>query len=178
MVKGVPEFKSTGAVFYLNPMSYFLSFIILLSFWLLLSGEFTPVILTSAVVACALVAVLSHDLLFEKGADLGSLIRKAVRYILYTPWLIKEIVIANIDVARRVLSPSMPIDPCIIKFKTDLKTNLGITTLSNSITLTPGTVTLSANKNGEYIVHALSREFADGLLSGEMQKRVQVIEDA
>jgi len=159
-------------------MRILFTFIILLSFWLLLSGEFTSVILTSAFVACALVAFLSSDLLFQKGVDLGSFIKKFISYLLYIPWLLWEIVKANIDVAKRTLSPSMPIDPCVIKFKTDLKTNLGITTLSNSITLTPGTVTLSANNKGEYIVHALSREFADDLLAGEMQKRVQVIEDA
>ncbi len=159
-------------------MGFIFTFIILLGFWLLLSGEFTVVILTSAVVSCALVAAISNDLLFEKGVDPGAFIRKTVRTMLYLPWLLKEIVMANIDVARRTLSPSMPIDPCVIKFKTDLKTNIGITTLSNSITLTPGTVTLSANKKGEYVVHALSKEFADDLLAGEMQKRVQRIEDA
>ena len=159
-------------------MGFLFTFIILLAFWLLLSGEFTVIILASAVIYCALIAWLSNDLLFEKGVNAGSLVRKTIKTLLYFPWLIKEIVLANINVAKRTLSPSMPIDPCIIKFKTNLKTDIGITTLSNSITLTPGTVTLSANKEGEYIVHALSREFADDLLSGEMQRRVQAIEDA
>ena len=152
------------------------TFIIMLSFWLLLSGEFTSVILASAVVACTLIAVFSNDLLFERGVDIGAFLRKTIAYIGYTPWLLKEIVKANIDVAKRTLSPSMPIDPCVIRFKTDLKTDLGITTLSNSITLTPGTVTLSANKKGEFIVHALSKEFADDVLSGGMQRKVEALE--
>ena len=150
----------------------------MLIFWILLSGEFTVILLTSAVSASLLVAFMSSDLFMGKGVDVGLGFRRLIRFIRYLPWLLWQIVKANIDVAHRALHPKMSIDPCLIKFKTDLKTELGITCLSNSITLTPGTVTLSANSKGEYIVHALSKEHADDLLSGKMQKWVKWIEDA
>ncbi len=159
-------------------MNFIITAIVMLTFWILLSGEFTVILLLSAVVSSLLVAFMSSDLFMGKGVDVGLGFRRLIRFIQYVPWLLWQIIKANIDVAYRTLHPKMPIDPCVVKFKADLKTELGITNLSNSITLTPGTVTLSANSKGEYIVHALSRKHADDLLSGEMQKWVKWIEDA
>lgn len=159
-------------------MNFIITTIVMLTFWILLSGEFTIILLTSAVSASLLVAFMSSDLFMGKGVDLGLGFRRLIRFIQYIPWLLWQIIKANVDVAFHALNPKISIDPCLIKFKADLKTELGITCLSNSITLTPGTVTLSANSKGEYIVHALTRKHADDLLAGEMQSRVKWIEDA
>ncbi|MDH3975230.1 MAG: Na+/H+ antiporter subunit E [Deltaproteobacteria bacterium] len=159
-------------------MSFIVTTITMLLFWFLLSGEFSVILVVAAVVSSLLVAFLSANLLIGKGARVGTGFKRFIRFVPYFFWLIWQIVKANIDVVYRALHPQMPIEPCIVKFKSDLKTDLGIAALSNSITLTPGTVTLSANSRGEYIVHALSGKHADDLLSGEMQAWVKWIEDA
>ena len=96
--------------------------------------------------------------------------------ILYVPWLLKEVLLSSIDVAYRVLSPSMPIDCEMIEFKSSLESDLGLTIYANSITLTPGTVTVSAKKGGAFVVHSLTPKHSEGLLSGDMERRVKSVE--
>ena len=95
-------------------------------------------------------------------------------FILYLPWLIYQIYLANLHVVYLVWHRGMPIDPKIIRFKTKLESDLALVTLANSITLTPGTITLDI-RDGEYYVHALSKKVADDLLTGDMQNRVAKI---
>lgn len=156
-------------------MSFTLTFLIMLGFWILLSGQFHFILLVSGVVSSLFVAYISHDLLFGK-VDILSLIIKTFRFFKYLPWLLWQIVVANFDILYRTLHPGMKIEPLVIRFKTDLKTDKGITILANSITLTPGTVTMVANKDGEFIVHAIAKGPADSLLSGQMQAKVKEIE--
>ncbi len=156
-------------------MSFILTAIIMFIFWILLSGKFTFILLTSAVVSSLFVAYLSHDLLFG-GVDLRKLAVMIPRFIWYLPWLFYQIILANIDVAYRTLHPRMPIDPRVITFETDLHTDAAIVILANSITITPGTVTIEAERDKGFMVHAISGEAADGLLEGEMQRRVKRIE--
>jgi multicomponent Na+:H+ antiporter subunit E len=82
-----------------------------------------------------------------------------------------QIYLANVHVVYLVWSPRMPIEPKIIRFKTKWQGDLVLVTMANSITLTPGTITLDI-REGEFYVHALSRKVADDLLGGEMQARV------
>ena len=110
-------------------------------FWVLLSGYFGLILIVSALLFSLLVAYLSHDLLFG-GVVLSSFIKKSYRFIIYLPWLSWQILVANFDVIYRTLHPAMLIDPEVIKFDPALKTDIGITILANSITLTPGTVTI------------------------------------
>ncbi len=79
------------------------------------------------------------------------------------------------DLAYRTLHPKMPINPRVISFKNEYKTELGMVTLANSITLTPGTVTINVDKD-EFIVHAITEDYAKALKSGEMQARIKKIE--
>ncbi len=156
-------------------MSFVLTFLLMFAFWILLSGQFHFVLLVSGVVSSLFVAYISHDLLIGHVA-LGTVIVKTFRLITYLPWLLWQIVLANLDLVYRTLHPGEKIDPHIIKFKTDLMTSKGIAVLANSITLTPGTVTVMANKEGEFIVHAIAKAPAESLLSGAMQSRVKKIE--
>ena len=89
----------------------------------------------------------------------------------YVPWLFYSIVKANIDVALLILNPRLPVAPALLQFRTNLKRNISQVTLANSITLTPGTVTIDL-KEGRYLVHALEPKLAESLLSGEMQNKV------
>lgn len=156
-------------------MSFIITSIIMFLFWILLSGEFNFVLILSAVVSSLLVAYLSHDLLIGE-IDIRLAAIKIIRFIKYLPWLLWQIVLSNKDLVYRTLHPKMPIEPVVIEFDTPLRTEMGITILANSITLTPGTVTLEANSKGRFIVHAIAGGPADSLLAGDMQARVKKIE--
>jgi len=149
------------------------AFTILYAFWVLLSGLFDPFHLTLGFLSCLLVARLSADLLFHDKAKSGrARLRELVGFIAYLPWLLKEIVLSTIHVAILALHPRMRerIDPKIIRFRTRIKSEIGQVAFANSITLTPGTITVRVSDD-EFIVHALSRHTAEGL-PGEMEERL------
>lgn len=158
-------------------MSFILTTIIMFIFWMLISGETGIIFIISAVVSSLFVAYISHDLLFPKRHATISL-KRAYRLLKYSPWLMWQIVLANIDIVYRTLHPSMPIEPHMLEIETDLKTDTGITILANSITLTPGTVTVEAHRNGKFLIHALAKRPAEGLLEGTMQAKVKIVEGA
>ncbi|HEB02347.1 MAG TPA: cation:proton antiporter [Nitrospirae bacterium] len=157
-------------------MGFILTAIITFTFWILLSGFFDAFHIITGMTSSLLVAAFSHRIMFPRGTDFILEFKRLGRFLLYIPWLMLEILKANIDLVYRTLHPSMPIDPRIIKFRTDIKEDMGRTTLANSITLTPGTVTLYVTEDGEFTVHAISKKAADGLLAGEMARRVKRIE--
>lgn len=152
-------------------MAFVVSFIILFVFWMFLSGRFDYFHLSLGIISCAIVAHASHDLLFK---DIRAKNRhiEVIRFIKYLPWLFYQIVLANIHVAYLVLHPRTLklIDPHIIRFKTRLRKDLSLVTFGNSITLTPGTITVLI-KEGHYYVHAIDRFVAEGL-PGDMEKMV------
>ncbi len=149
-----------------------LTFFIMAPFWILLSGIFDAFHLISGLICCLIVAFLSNDLLVTRKSQKKLL--KSFRLIRYIPWELWQIVLANIDVAYRVLHPKMPIDPRIIEFETTLRGEFSQVTLANSITLTPGTITIEVDpERGKFLVHAIAKEPADALLIDQrMQKRV------
>jgi len=149
-----------------------LTFLIMAFFWVLLSGIFDAFHLISGVICCLIVTLLSHDLLV-KGESKKRLL-KSIRLLFYIPWELWQIVLANIDVAYRVLHPKMPIDPRIIEFETTLRGEFSQVTLANSITLTPGTITILVEpERGKFLVHAIAKEPAEALLIDQtMQKKV------
>ena len=155
-------------------MSFLITTIAMFIFWILLSGEFTFILITSGVVASLITAYLSHDIFIGK-ADLKTETGRVFKFIVYIPWLLWEIILANVEIAYLVLNPKPLIDPQLVHFKNDLKTDLGIVTLAHSITLTPGTVTVEANRE-EFIIHAIWQKSAEGIIGGEMQRKVKKIE--
>ncbi|MFC1521707.1 Na+/H+ antiporter subunit E [Elusimicrobiota bacterium] len=156
-------------------LSFWITACVMFGFWIMLSGDFHSLLVGSGVVSSLFVAYISHDY-FVGGLKLFSLIKRVLRFLGYLPWLLWQIALANVDLVYRVLHPGMPIDPKIIKFKVDLKSDAGITILANSITLTPGTVTIEAGKHGEFVVHAIADEAAASLTDGTMQGKVKKVE--
>ena len=144
--------------------------LILFAFWALLSGKFDLFHLTLGAICSALAGYLFHDLLFAN-VRVGDMRVVTWRFIAYIPWLLRQIMMSNIHVASLVLRPRMPIRPQVLTFRTKLETDISCVTLANSITLTPGTITMDI-KEGVYYVHALSRKVADDLEAGEMEDRV------
>ncbi len=146
----------------------------LAAFYLTLSGQFhNRFLLIAGAVCCVGVTLLSMHM--GAADEEGVPAKYWVKTALYVPWLMWQIVLANIDVARRVWSPTLRINPKMIRVEHDLKTGYGIAAYANSITLTPGTVTVEAGDR-EFLVHALTDEAAADLESGEMHKRVKKVE--
>lgn len=147
------------------------TFVVMFAFWVIMSGMFDGFHLTLGVISCLLVAWFSHDLLFAEG-DIRSWTRDLLGLALYLPYLFKEIVVANVQMAYIVLHPRMLdiIDPSLVRFKTSLKRPVSKVTLAQSITLTPATVTVSIDGD-EFTVYALTRSGAESL-PGEMEQRV------
>jgi len=123
------------------------------------------------IVSCALVAYMSHDLLFENIRSKNRL-REAFRFAAYVPWLLYQIYLANIYVVKLALHPNMRklIEPHVVKFKTSLKDDFAKVAFANSITLTPGTITLLI-EGDDFYVHAIDQTVAESL-PGDMEKRV------
>ena len=147
------------------------TFVAMFTFWIVLSGMFDAFHLTLGVISCLLVAQFSHDLLFY-GDDNQSWVRGLWGFITYVPWLFYQIIIANLQVAYVVLHPRMfeLIDPHVIRFKTKLKRPISKVIFAQSITLTPGTITVSIHDD-EFSVYALTRNASESL-PGEMETRV------
>lgn len=162
-----------ACTYYPDNLGRLVTFFLLYGFWITLSGKYDLFHLSLGFLCSFLVGCVSHDLLFEDIKAKNRLI-SILRFVRYLPWLIYQIILANIHVASLALSPRMPIDPKIIRFKTKLMSDLSIVTLANSITLTPGTITMDII-DGEFYVHALSKKVADDLLTGEMEQRVASI---
>ncbi len=161
----IPPPKKIGAPF-------FLTFIILFVVWLLLSGKFDLFHISLGIISCALVSFFSSDLLFPS-LKLKGLPILWLRFIKYIPWLLYQIFLANIHVLYLTFHPRMMelIDPRIIKFKSRLKSDMSLVTFANSITLTPGTITVNVSIDGDFKVHAIDRASGDPL-PGEMEKQI------
>ena len=150
----------------------FLSLVVVLfAFWLLLSGHYTPFLVIAGLLTALAAAVVGRVLGF--GDAEGYPIELTASALLYWPWLIKEILFSAINVASIILRPSLPISPQLISVPTSQKGPVGLVTYANSITLTPGTITVQVDRpHHTFLVHALTKGSADGLASGEMDRRV------
>ena len=149
-------------------------FVLLFLTWLLLSGEYTGLLLGLGALSClVVVAVCRRMKIVDPEGHPIHLIPGMLRYI---PWLLWAITKANIDVARRILHPRLPMAPRVIRVEASQKTHLGQVIYANSITLTPGTVAVETDE-GVIDVHALTSESAEDVRSGAMDGRVTDMED-
>ena len=150
--------------------------VVLFAFWFLLSGKVDFKFLLYGVLTAIISAWICVPLLLLPNADgtkkyfifdvnLG-------KYAVYWLWLLKEVVNANIDVVKATVKSEMVINPRVIAFRIKYDNPMAHTTLANSITLTPGTVTLNVTEDGLYESHALTDGAAEGLLGGGMQQKV------
>lgn len=149
-------------------------FVILMSVWLLNSGHYTPMLIGFGIASCLLVVWLSWrmGIVDEEGVPVH-LIPRAFAYV---PWLAKEIFKSNLDVARRSLSPGKAdVSPVLFDTPTTQASDLGRVLYANSITLTPGTVSIWVHGRA-ITVHAIAEEVAEGFTDGEMDRRVTKLE--
>ena len=148
--------------------------LVLLCFWLVLSGHYTAITVPAGIVSVIGVVLLARrmDIVDEEGHPIHLLPRALFSY---WPWLAKEIAKAAWDVTKIVLNPKLPVSPTLIRVRANQRTAVGIAVYANSITLTPGTITARV-KGNELLVHAITRDGAEDLAEGTMDRRVTTFE--
>ena len=156
--------------------SYIQLGLLLAAVWLLWSFHFTPLLLTFGALSILLVLwIVARMRIVDREANLGDL--QNVGILLYLPWILWEIVKANLDVSRVILDPKLPIAPRMIRVDASQRSPLGKVIYANSITLTPGTVTVDVDEEDSTIlVHALTSTAYQSLMTGEMDRRVRALE--
>ena len=155
-------------------MYYFILACILALFWMLLSGHTSILLLTLGVSSVVLVVWIVSRMDRNDNTPIRMLF--SINFISYLGWLIWQVIITNIDVAKRIWNPSLPIKPASRKIKVNIKDPLIKTIYANSITLTPGTVTTEVGED-YFIVHALNSEGLDELEEGDMERRLICLEE-
>ncbi len=140
-------------------------------FWIILTTSFKVAILIIGLILSFFVAILCRGLLAGHMETIKISRKQFGRFILYVPYLITQIIKANIDVAERVLDPRLPISPIIIRFKFPLDSHLAQLTMANSITLTPGTLTVDIQDN-TFFIHCLAEEHAENIFGWALQEHV------
>jgi multicomponent Na+:H+ antiporter subunit E len=158
-----------------------LRFAALYGFWIVLSGRFEAKYLIIGAVSAFIVTYLTQDLAqsdapkqTRSNVKNYSVVSGVGHFILYLFWLIWNIVRANLQVAYIVLHPKLPIQPGLLRLRTRLRNRTGHIILANSITLTPGTITIDFD-DGDYSVHALVPGAAQSLLDAQMQSKLERI---
>ncbi|ETX05071.1 MAG: hypothetical protein ETSY2_25085 [Candidatus Entotheonella gemina] len=156
--------------------------IILFAFWVVLSGKFDAFHLGIGGISAVCIALGTQHLLLREPAIVSDARHPLMAIswgrllFFYVPWLAWQVVLSGLQVAWLVLHPKMPISPCMVQFETPLPHELARLTLANSITLTPGTVTLDV-EGDTFVVHALTTSSAVALTprtgQGRMQRRVE-----
>ena len=146
----------------------------LAAFWMLISDYNTILILSLGAVSIALVLYIAHRMnVVDHEAPPLHLTRELPGFY---AWLIKEIILANILVVKHIWLGNKTISPTMKTIKANQKTDMGKVIYANSITLTPGTVTVDM-KGDQLIVHALLRESIKDLEAGDMDRRVTQVEN-
>ena len=141
----------------------------LFTLWVLLSGHFNPLLIAIGVASSLVTVVLALRMeVIDHESHPMHLRRELPRFWVF---LSREVILANLDVVRRILTPGKSYSPQLRQFPLPQQTELGQVIYANSITLTPGTVTVQLNTDSVRI-HALSREAADDLQTGRMAQAV------
>lgn len=130
---------------------FMLTFCTTFVLWLLLVGNFGSQEMIAGVVVCAVISLLTLNYTSILGGIRIHLFAP-ISFVLYLFVFIKALIVANLDMARRVLSPSLPIRPEVVRVSTNLHSDLGKLILANSITLTPGTLTVDV-KHNQLVIH-------------------------
>ena len=132
--------------------------------WVIFNGRITAEIIIAGIFLSVMLDLFVKHIMKIRlsGATFWKCLKLFPDAVFYAVVLLVEIIKANISITRLVLSPDINVDPCLVRFRTPLKTTAARVALANSITLTPGTITVSLEGN-EFLVHALNRDIAGGL---------------
>ena len=148
-------------------------YLALFAFWLLMSGQYDALIVAFGIVSCAAAVYIARRKDIVDDETLSWYLKPRLPF--YWIWLLAQILKANFDVAKRCILPGNRIDPCLFRAPANQDTSVGVVTYANSITLTPGTVSLQTWDH-EIRVHALTVGTARDVLGGEMDSRICRVE--
>jgi len=163
--------QATGAVHWSR---YAVLAALLMLAWVLWSGYLKPLLLGLGVFSSILVVYLAYRMRLENTQFLQ--VRFLLRLVRYWGWLAREVLRSSLEVTRIVLSPKLPISPTVAEFETRCTLASDQALVGNSITLTPGTLTIKI-VDGHFVVHALTEAGARDILSGEMDRRVAALRE-
>lgn len=152
-------------------------YFLLLLLWMIFNGRITLEVFLFGAVICGWVYWFICKYMGYSWQREKQLIKKVPLYLKYAVVLVWEIFKANIDVIKIVLSPKLEVEPALVRFHTDLKSEASWVALANSITLTPGTYTAEL-ENGDYVVQALDKKkFGEGLDESVFVKQLRKLEE-
>jgi len=143
-------------------------------FYLLVGGTLSTFDLATGAISGLVVATLLWRISLSGFVDVPRLAGRLGRLALYAPYLLWEIAKANLQIAYVVLHPDLPIDPEVVEFDAAVWSELPVTTLANSITLTPGTLTIDVSRR-HFTVHALTGDSREDLLGGSLERAVRFV---
>lgn len=150
--------------------------LVLFAFWMVLSGRTETKFVIYGILTAVVTTWVTYPLLLVPNKDgskkyyvFGFSIPKMIMYFF---WLMWQLVLANIDVLLATTGQELNIDPKVVRFRFRADNPMASVILANSITLTPGTVTMNVTDDGVYEIHALTVDAAAGVLDGGMQKKV------
>lgn len=150
-----------------SPQAVLLLLLVLALSWVLWSGLYKPLLLGLGAFSCVLSVILAHRMGFFRHQGMLKVLPQLPAYWW---WLLREIVVSSIDVAKLILSPSLPISPVVVEIEAQTRSDVARAILGNSITLSPGTVTLDVHE-GRLLVHCLTSKAAKALQEGEANRR-------
>lgn len=151
-------------------------FLLFFAVWMILNGKVTAEIcIFGVLISAALFYFMCRYMEYSLKKEL-LLFRLIPLFIRYFGVLVKEIVKANVCVLKIILSPDLQPEPAFVYFDTDLRTGLARVLLANSITLTPGTITVSV-EDDRFCVHCLDKELAEGMETSVFVKLLKEMED-
>lgn len=142
---------------------------LLIAAWVLWSGNLKPLLLGLGAFSCALTILVVRRMGYFHDETFA--FNYGWRLLKFWAWLGREVVLSSLEVARIVLSRRIEVEPQVVDIDGTALQPVDLAVLGNSITLTPGTLTLDVHE-GRLLVHALTGNGADGLRKGEMQRRV------
>lgn len=150
--------------------------VVLFAFWMVLSGRTETKFIVYGIVTAIVTARITYPLLLvpnKSGTKRYFVFGVPIaHFIVYCIWLLWQLVLANVDVLLATTAQELDIDPKIVRFYFRADNPMASVVLANSITLTPGTVTVNVTDDGLYEIHALTKGAAAGVLDGSMAKKV------
>ena len=149
-------------------------FLLLFGTWIVFSGQFDFFHLSLGLISSLFITAISSSFLFtNRSKSLGARLGELLRLPGYLLWLLWQIILSNIHILKLALTPGeiKELDPTLVRIKTKLKTDFGKYVLANSITLTPGTITIDI-EGDELLIHAISKHTADGVKGDTMEAKI------
>lgn len=151
--------------------------IVLFLFWIILNGKVTPEVVFLGLLVSSAVYLFLYKFMNLRPKRERAVFKSLWGIAKYLVFLTIEVIKANLATAKMILNFEEEPEPVLVKFHTDLQTGVANTALANSITLTPGTITVELDKHSGYLVHALDKSFAEGIDQCDFVKKLTAMEN-